>query len=83
MDVKEKSASKISGRARLIAKRQNTNLRRRIETLFIKSYEIWETYGTDVAVVLRKNGRYSTYRSIDELAWPPTMADIVGGTSIS
>jgi hypothetical protein len=33
-----------------------------------------------VAVILRKNSQYSTYRSIDDPRWPPSMADIVGHT---
>ena len=48
------------------------------ETVFVKSHEIWELYGVDVAVIVVKNGRYSTYRSMDKLGWPPSMADIVG-----
>jgi hypothetical protein len=70
MAVAEKSTS-ISSRAHLptATKRQNENLARRIETLFVKSHEIWEIYGVDVAVILRKNSQYSTYRSIDEPRW--------------
>jgi hypothetical protein len=61
MAVAEKSTSK-SSRVRLPAatKRQNENLARRIETLFVKSHEIWEIYGVNVAVILRKNSQYST-----------------------
>jgi hypothetical protein len=65
---------------RLAAKRRNENLRRRIETLFIRSHELGKTYGVDVAVVLRKNSQYYTFRSLDQPAWPPTTTDIVSGT---
>ena len=65
--------------ARLIAKRQNESLRRRIETLLIKAHEIWDIYGVDVAMVLKNNSQYYTYRSVDKSTWPLTMAEIVGG----
>ena len=55
----------MSGRALLAAKRRNENLGRKIETLFIKSREVWKIYGMDVAVVLRQNNQYFTFRSID------------------
>ena len=77
MAVSSKSTLKAD---RISTKRQNENLTRRIETLFVKSREIWELYGVDVAVIVMKNGRYSTYRSMDKLGWPPSMADIVGHT---
>ena len=32
----------------------------------------------DVAVIIRRNGRYYTYRSIDHDQWPPTITEIVG-----
>jgi hypothetical protein len=65
--------------ARLSAKRRNESLRRRIETLLIKAHEIWDIYGVDVAMVLKNNSQYYTYRSVDKSTWPPTMAEIVGG----
>lgn len=64
--------------ARIIAKRRNENLRRRIETLLIKAHEIWDIYGVDVAMVLKNNSQYYTYRSTDRPTWPPTMVEIVG-----
>lgn len=65
---------------RLAVKRQNENQRRRIETLFIGSYELGKIDGIDVAVFLRKNDQYYTFVSIDQPTWPPTMADIVSVT---
>jgi hypothetical protein len=64
----------------LAVKRRNENLRRRIKTLFIRSHELGKANGVDVAVVLRKNNQYYTFRSIDQPAWPLTMTDIVSGT---
>ena len=31
----------------------------------------------DVALIIRRNGRYYTYRSTDREQWPPTMLEIV------
>jgi hypothetical protein len=53
------------------------NLRRRKETLFKKVYELGKYDGVDVALILRQNGRYFTYRSIDLESWPPSMKEIV------
>lgn len=33
--------------------------------------------GADVALIILKEGRYYTYRSIDDEAWPPPMDEIV------
>jgi hypothetical protein len=64
----------------LVAKRRNDNLRRRIETLFIKAHEIWDGYGVDVAMVFKDNSQYYTYRSKENPTWPPSMAEIVRNT---
>ena len=53
------------------------NLRRRKETLFKKVYELGEYDGIDVALIIRQNGRFFTYRSIDHESWPPSMKEIV------
>ena len=31
----------------------------------------------DVALIIRRNGRYYTYRSTDHERWPPSMTEIV------
>jgi hypothetical protein len=41
------------------------NLRRRKETLFKKVFRLGEYVGVDVALIIRQNGRFFTYRSID------------------
>jgi hypothetical protein len=53
------------------------NLRQRKETLFKKVYKLGKYDGVDVALILRQNGRYFTYRSIDLESWPPSMKEIV------
>ena len=72
----------MSVEARLAARRRNENTRRRIETLFTKAHELWGDYGVDIAVILKNNTRYYTYRSTDSLTWPPSMAEIVSNLSI-
>jgi hypothetical protein len=67
----------MSKEARRAAKRRGQNLSRRRDTLFIKAYELGKDFGIDVAVILKRNGQYYTYRSIDRPAWPPLMAEIV------
>ena len=62
--------------------RKGENLRRRKETLFKKVYEVGKYDGVDVALILRQNGRYFTYRSIDLESWPPSMKEIVRLTSV-
>jgi len=59
------------------SKRRTENLRRRKETLLKKVHELGRDYGVDVALILRQNGRYFTYRSIDLESWPPSMKEIV------
>jgi hypothetical protein len=64
--------------AQLAAKRRNESLEKRIETLLIKAHELWDIFSIDVAVFLKYNTQYCTYRSTDNSTWPPTMAEIVG-----
>ena len=59
------------------SKRRLENLGRRKKTLFKKAYELGEYDGIDVALIIRQNGRFFTYRSIDHESWPPSMKDIV------
>ena len=72
----------MSIETRLAAKRRNENLRRRIVTLLTKAHELWDGYGVDVAVILKNNTRYYTYRSTDSPTWPPSMAEIVSSLSL-
>jgi len=58
-------------------------LRRRKKNLFKKAYELGKLCDIDVAVILHKNGRYFTYRSIDKESWPPSMKEIVSNTALS
>jgi hypothetical protein len=60
-----------------IRRKNAENLRRRKETLFKKVYEVGKYDGVDVALIMRQNGRFFTYRSIDIESWPPSMKEII------
>jgi len=52
-------------------KRKQETLRRRKKTLVKKVYDF------EVALILSKMGRYSTFRSLDQDTWPPSMEQII------
>jgi hypothetical protein len=58
-------------------KRKNEGINRRKDTLIKKAYELGEFDGIDVALIICKHGRYTTYRSRDHVSWPPSIAEIV------
>jgi hypothetical protein len=60
-----------------LRRKKAENLRRRKETLFKKVYELGKYDGVDVALILRQNGRFFTYRSIDLESWPLSMKEII------
>ena len=60
-------------------RRKAENLRRRKETLFKKAQELGKYHNVDVALILRQNGRFYTYRSTHLESWPPPMKEIVRG----
>ncbi|KAH6700680.1 hypothetical protein BKA61DRAFT_427413, partial [Leptodontidium sp. MPI-SDFR-AT-0119] len=57
-------------------KRQNEGINRRKETLIKKAYELGECDGIDVALIICKHGRYTTYSSKGYASRPPSMAEI-------
>jgi hypothetical protein len=63
-------------------KRKNEGINRRKDTLAKKAHELGEFDGVDVALIICKHGRYTTYRSRDHKTWPPSMAEIVSARSI-
>jgi hypothetical protein len=58
-------------------KRRTDNLGRRKKTLLKKAHELGKYDGVDVAVIIRQNGKFFTYRSVDHKSWPPSMEEIV------
>ena len=59
------------------SKRRSENLGRRKKTIIKKVSELGEYDGVEVALIIRHNGRFFTYRSVDHESWPPPMKDIV------
>jgi SRF-type transcription factor (DNA-binding and dimerisation domain) len=47
------------------SKRRSENLGRRKKTLLKKVHELGKYYNVDVALIIRQNSQYITYRSID------------------
>lgn len=60
-------------------KNRTERVRKRKKSLIKKADELARISGADVALIIRKNGRYWTYRSINQDSWPPAMEQIVSG----
>jgi hypothetical protein len=58
-------------------KKITDNLGRRKKTLLRKVYELGKYYDVDVALIIRQNGQFTPYRSIDLKSFPPSMKEIV------
>jgi hypothetical protein len=61
-------------------KRKNEGINRRKDTLIKKAYELGEFDGIEVALIICKYGRYTTYRSRGHASWPPSIVEIVSKT---
>ena len=68
--------------AKDIRKKRREALRRRKNTLFKKAYELGQLPDVEVAVIIRANGRYYTYRSTEQASWPPDIEQIVSYTPL-
>jgi hypothetical protein len=64
-----------------IRNRQKGGSRRKV-TFVKKAYELGRIPGYEVALFIRKGGRITTYRSIDDESWWPHWAEIVRELSI-
>ena len=58
-------------------KKKNEGINRRKETLVKKAFELGEFDGIDVALIICKYGRYTTYRSSGYASRQPSFAEIV------
>tara|TARA_R110002033_G_scaffold121000_1_gene164065 strand:- start:200 stop:469 length:270 start_codon:yes stop_codon:yes gene_type:complete len=58
-------------------KKKNEGINRRKETLVKKAFELGEFDGIDVALIICKYGRYTTYRSRGYASRQPSFAEIV------
>jgi len=60
---------------------QENNMRWRKKTLVKRVHDFGKDFGDvyniEVALIIRQNGRYFTYRSVDIDSWPPPMQQIV------
>jgi hypothetical protein len=61
---------------RIRKKRKNEGINKRKYTLIKKAYKLGEFDNIDVALIICKHGRYTTYRSRDHTSWPPSIAEI-------
>jgi hypothetical protein len=68
--------AKLKGERRR-RKRENEGINRRKDILVKKAFELGEFDGIDVALIICKYGRYTTYRSRDYISWQPSFAEIV------
>ncbi|PVH68901.1 hypothetical protein DL98DRAFT_474343 [Cadophora sp. DSE1049] len=59
-----------------IRTRKNEEINRRKETLIKKAYELVEYDGIDIALIICKHGRYTTYSSKGYASRLPSMAEI-------
>ncbi len=58
-------------------KAKSQQFTRRKLNLVKKADQLARLCHADLALIIRKNGRYYMYRSTDHDQWPPTMSDIV------
>ena len=63
-------------------KRENESINWRTKTLIKKAHELGEFDGIDVALIICKRDRYTTYRSRDHPSFPPSMAEIVSSAPL-
>jgi hypothetical protein len=50
--------------------------------LIKKAYELGQFEGIDMALIIRKHGQYTIYRSRDHKTWLPSIAEIISARSI-
>lgn len=60
------------------AKAKMQQFTRRKPNLMKKADQLARLCYVDVAVIIRRNERYYTYRSTDHDQWPPAITEIVG-----
>lgn len=58
-------------------KKRSEMMQKRKHGLFKNASELGKLCDADVAVIVRKNGRFYTFRSTDEKSWSPSIEQIV------
>lgn len=77
-EMKNGSRRAIARRLRAEQRRSMREMyRKRKTTLIKKAHELGKLCEVDIAVIICRNGRYFTYRSMDRQSWPPSMDQIV------
>ncbi len=64
------------------AKAKTQQFSRRKPNLMKKADQLARLCHADVALIIRRNGRYYTYRSTDHEQWPPTISEIVSNVPL-
>jgi hypothetical protein len=64
-------------------KQKNKGINRRKNTLIKKAYELREFNSVNVALIIYKHSRYTTYRSRDYTSWPLSIVEIVSSRLIN
>lgn len=59
------------------AKAKSQQFTRRKSNLVKRADQLVRLCNIDLALIIRKNGKYYTYQSTDQESWPPTITDIV------
>ncbi len=78
LETKSESPRAVSRRLKAEQRRSVREMyRKRKITLIKKAHELGKLCEVDIAVIICRNGRYSTYRSMDRQSWPPSMDQIV------
>jgi hypothetical protein len=64
-------------------KNKAEQLRRRKESFIRKAFELGELYNVNIVVIICKNGRYFTYRLIEDESWLLTIKELISLYSCS
>jgi len=59
------------------AKAKTAQFTKKKTSIIKKAYQLGRLYNADVALIIRKNGIYYTYRLTDRILWPLTTKEIV------
>ena len=73
--------AKLNGERRR-KKRENEGINRRKKTLVKKAFGLGEFEGIEVALIICKYGRYTTYRPRDYVSRQPSFAEIVSRVAV-
>jgi hypothetical protein len=58
-------------------KRRTDNLGQKKKTLLKKAHKLRKYDGVNMAVIIRQNSKFFTYRSVNHKSWPPSIEEII------